>query len=394
MGLPFQPNMSTFEAWHEMINGAKSSINIGCFYMTLTGGREDLGGGQGQAIYDALVAAALRGVAIQIAITSASESFPQARACERARPLDARCCVYVCRNLCALVCVYLYLCVCVCACVLACLLLRVHVCVCMCVRVCVCVCACVSARACVRVCASVSMYTRLALYESAGFYASRFSRMRHSLQTDAYNLMNAGYASVRFLNFSSIIGGGVLVSLCARVEWVRIIDRVVVAPRTQHTKLMIVDNTSFYVGSANFDWCSLTQVHMPARAAALSAPAAAAAAILNPVPPAHTGERAGVLREPVDGARRRDLKDIRCILVPWWHPAPARVVATRPVDDLQRAVAHERTAERWVVLRARTPTHNHPCAHARATQGHGRTCSCLWRPGRLRRRAGHMTKTR
>ena len=67
------------QAWQTMINGAQSSIDIGCFYMTLTGGRPDLGGDQGQAIYDAIVAAAKRGVRVQIAITSASASFPQVR---------------------------------------------------------------------------------------------------------------------------------------------------------------------------------------------------------------------------------------------------------------------------------------------------------------------------
>lgn len=48
----------------------------------------------------------------------------------------------------------------------------------------------------------------------------------------------AGLAQVRSLNFSHwFSSGGVL-----------------------HTKTMIVDGKHFYVGSANFDWRSLTQV--------------------------------------------------------------------------------------------------------------------------------------
>ncbi len=42
---------------------------------------------------------------------------------------------------------------------------------------------------------------------------------------------------VRNLNFTYLMGAGIL-----------------------HTKLWIVDNKHFYVGSANFDWRSLTQV--------------------------------------------------------------------------------------------------------------------------------------
>ena len=42
---------------------------------------------------------------------------------------------------------------------------------------------------------------------------------------------------VRSLNFAAIIGSGIL-----------------------HTKLWLIDRTHFYVGSANMDWRSLTQV--------------------------------------------------------------------------------------------------------------------------------------
>lgn len=42
---------------------------------------------------------------------------------------------------------------------------------------------------------------------------------------------------VRSLNFSKLLGGGVL-----------------------HTKFWIIDRTHFYIGSANMDWRSLTQV--------------------------------------------------------------------------------------------------------------------------------------
>lgn len=46
-------------------------------------------------------------------------------------------------------------------------------------------------------------------------------------------------AEVRSVNFPRLLGGGVL-----------------------HTKLWIIDRTHFYIGSANMDWRSLTQVIM------------------------------------------------------------------------------------------------------------------------------------
>lgn len=55
---------------------------------------------------------------------------------------------------------------------------------------------------------------------------------------EAKALQAAGYADVRFLDFEKAINkSGVL-----------------------HTKVMIGDNSTFYVGSANMDWRSLTQV--------------------------------------------------------------------------------------------------------------------------------------
>ena len=55
-----------------------------------------------------------------------------------------------------------------------------------------------------------------------------------NLDTEQLSKLGAG---VRTLDFSKLMGSGVL-----------------------HTKLWIVDRKHFYVGSANFDWRSLTQV--------------------------------------------------------------------------------------------------------------------------------------
>ncbi|OXA58455.1 5'-3' exonuclease PLD3 [Folsomia candida] len=54
---------------------------------------------------------------------------------------------------------------------------------------------------------------------------------------DTLNLKNAKAAEVRSLDFDRLVGSGVL-----------------------HTKMWVVDRTHVYVGSANFDWKSLTQV--------------------------------------------------------------------------------------------------------------------------------------
>ena len=54
---------------------------------------------------------------------------------------------------------------------------------------------------------------------------------------DTEDLSELQGITVKSLNFTSLMGGGIL-----------------------HTKLWIVDREHFYVGSANFDWRSLTQV--------------------------------------------------------------------------------------------------------------------------------------
>lgn len=59
----------------------------------------------------------------------------------------------------------------------------------------------------------------------------------NSPQHDSAMLASAGAAQVRSLNFSHLMGGGVL-----------------------HTKMWIVDSQHIYLGSANMDWRSLTQV--------------------------------------------------------------------------------------------------------------------------------------
>ncbi|CAK1555218.1 unnamed protein product [Leptosia nina] len=55
--------------------------------------------------------------------------------------------------------------------------------------------------------------------------------------TDTEYLVKKKAAQVRSLNFSKLLGGGVL-----------------------HTKFWLIDRTHFYIGSANMDWRSLTQV--------------------------------------------------------------------------------------------------------------------------------------
>lgn len=56
---------------------------------------------------------------------------------------------------------------------------------------------------------------------------------------DSYALANDGIIELRNINISALIGSGIL-----------------------HTKLWIVDGEHFYVGSANMDWRSLTQVSL------------------------------------------------------------------------------------------------------------------------------------
>ena len=54
---------------------------------------------------------------------------------------------------------------------------------------------------------------------------------------DTQELAMMGVAEVRSLNVSELIGAGIM-----------------------HTKMWVVDGKHFYVGSANMDWRSLTQV--------------------------------------------------------------------------------------------------------------------------------------
>ncbi len=54
---------------------------------------------------------------------------------------------------------------------------------------------------------------------------------------DSAALAEAGAASVRYLDFEKLVGNGIL-----------------------HTKMWVVDDKHIYVGSANFDWRSLTEV--------------------------------------------------------------------------------------------------------------------------------------
>ena len=58
-----------------------------------------------------------------------------------------------------------------------------------------------------------------------------------ALDEDTQLLQEIGAAEVRSLDFSRLVGAGIL-----------------------HTKLWVVDKRHFFVGSANMDWRSLTQV--------------------------------------------------------------------------------------------------------------------------------------
>ena len=54
---------------------------------------------------------------------------------------------------------------------------------------------------------------------------------------DSYYLQKMGLAEVQTINVSQLVGEGIM-----------------------HTKLWVVDQKHFYIGSANMDWRSLTQV--------------------------------------------------------------------------------------------------------------------------------------
>ncbi|KAK5584814.1 hypothetical protein RB653_006431 [Dictyostelium firmibasis] len=134
LGLNLQSNLSTHDAWMNLITNAKESIDMGIFYMTLTDGGdlEPVYGGQlGLDIYKALVDANGRGVSIRIVQNQPSSSMPD---------------------------------------------------------------------------------------------------------TDTQNLAKLG-VQVRSIDWSSLVGAGIL-----------------------HTKVIVVDQTSAYLGSANLDWRSLAQV--------------------------------------------------------------------------------------------------------------------------------------
>ncbi|EAL66149.1 phospholipase D3 [Dictyostelium discoideum AX4] len=79
LALNLQSNLSTHDAWMELITNAKKSIDMGIFYMTLTdGGQLDpvYGGQLGLDIYKALVDANSRGVSIRIVQNQPSSSMP------------------------------------------------------------------------------------------------------------------------------------------------------------------------------------------------------------------------------------------------------------------------------------------------------------------------------
>lgn len=75
---PAYATLSTYQAWLSAISNAQKSIDIGCYYMTLTDGMgfpSGQGGAQGMLVYKALVNAALeRGVKIRIV-----QQLPSAR---------------------------------------------------------------------------------------------------------------------------------------------------------------------------------------------------------------------------------------------------------------------------------------------------------------------------
>lgn len=64
-----------------------------------------------------------------------------------------------------------------------------------------------------------------------------FTSERYTTQMYWFDRCFIGYASVRSLNFSHFLGNGIL-----------------------HTKFLIIDSKHVYIGSANMDWKSLTEV--------------------------------------------------------------------------------------------------------------------------------------
>ncbi|KAK7068336.1 catalytic activity protein [Halocaridina rubra] len=75
------------------------------------------------------------------------------------------------------------------------------------------------------------------VYRNIAIRIAQNAPSRVSPQRDSNLLAESGAAKVRNLDFDSLVGGGVL-----------------------HTKMWVVDGKHIYIGSANMDWRSLTQV--------------------------------------------------------------------------------------------------------------------------------------
>ena len=67
LGLNLSTEMTVYQAMYDVITSAKSNLSIACMYMTLDEGSSIDGGGDGQSVYNAIVAAAKRGVKVRIA---------------------------------------------------------------------------------------------------------------------------------------------------------------------------------------------------------------------------------------------------------------------------------------------------------------------------------------
>ncbi|KAN0023271.1 hypothetical protein ACTFIU_011438 [Dictyostelium citrinum] len=79
LGLDISTNLSTHDAWMDLITNAKESIDLGFFYFTLLGGSEldpVYGGQLGIDIYNAIVDAHSRGINVRIVQNEPSASFP------------------------------------------------------------------------------------------------------------------------------------------------------------------------------------------------------------------------------------------------------------------------------------------------------------------------------
>ncbi|KAM9988563.1 hypothetical protein ACTFIZ_012290 [Dictyostelium cf. discoideum] len=79
LGLDISTNLSTHDAWMDLITNAQESIDLGFYYFTLLGGSEldpVYGGQLGIDIFNAIVEAHSRGVNVRIVQNEPSESFP------------------------------------------------------------------------------------------------------------------------------------------------------------------------------------------------------------------------------------------------------------------------------------------------------------------------------